>query len=396
MKSLDEMPLIVSAKRTPMGAFQGSLSSLSATDLGARAIRGAVDASGLTAGDIQGGIMGCVLPAGLGQSPARQALLKAGLGHEAQATTVNKVCGSGLRSIMMACDQLRLNDAHALVAGGMENMSQAPYLLSDARKGYRLGHGKVIDHMMMDGLEDAYDAGTPMGCFAEKTASRCGFSRQDQDAFAIQSAEKALEAQKQGWFQSEITPVTLSSKKGDVVIDQDEPPSKVQFDKIPLLKPVFDRDGTVTAANASSISDGAAAVVLTTSAYAKEKSLTPLARVCGYVGHSQEPQWFTLAPVGAVQKLLDQVGWDKESVDLFEINEAFAVVTLAAIKELGLDPSKVNVHGGACALGHPIGASGARILTTLVHALKRKNLRRGIAALCIGGGEAVAMAVEAM
>ncbi|MBA4118721.1 MAG: acetyl-CoA C-acyltransferase [Candidatus Puniceispirillum sp.] len=382
--------VIVAAKRTPVGAFQGILSGVSATELGANAIRAAVESAGLGTHDVSDVIMGCVLPAGTGQSPARQALLKAGLSQHTTALTVNKVCGSGLKAVMLGHDLIKAGSATTVVAGGMENMNAAPYLLTKARGGYRMGHAEIFDHMLYDGLQDAY-AGVAMGVYADATAKEKGFSREDQDAFAILSATRALEAIKSGAFVEEISPIEIADRKGAILVAQDEPPSKVNIDKIPTLRPAFTKDGTVTAANASSISDGGAALVLMEESAATTK---PLARIVGHASHSHEPEWFTLAPIGAVKKLLTQVGWHKDEVDLFEINEAFAVVTLAAIKELALDPSKVNVHGGACALGHPIGASGARILVTLIHALKQKGGKRGIATLCIGGGEAVAVAIE--
>jgi acetyl-CoA C-acetyltransferase len=384
--------VIVSAKRTPVGAFQGAFASVKATDLGAGAIKASVEAAGVSPSAVGDVIMGCVLPAGLGQSPARQALLKAGLDQKTTALTLNKVCGSGLKAVMLGHDLILSGSAGVVVAGGMESMTNAPYLLPKAREGYRMGHGEIWDHMIYDGLQDAY-AGCLMGFYADATAKEKGFSREEQDAFAIHSAEKALAAQKAGVFRDEISPVMVQGRKDSVTIDQDEPPQKVLFDKIPGLRPAFTKDGTVTAANSSSISDGAAALVL----MAEDKATTtPLARIVGHASHSREPEWFTLAPVGAVEKLLKKVGWSVKDVDHFEINEAFAVVTLAAIKDLGLDPAKVNVRGGACALGHPIGASGARILVTLVHALKQQGLKRGIASLCIGGGEAVAVAVECL
>lgn len=385
---------VLSAQRTPMGSFQGKLKDFTTIQLGEQALQGALRLSGVAKEDVDEVIMGCVLPAGLGQSPARQALIRAGLPTSVGALTVNKVCGSGMKAVMMACDQIHAGSAKTVLAGGMESMTNAPYLLTKGREGYRMGHSLIYDHMMMDGLEDAYERGRPMGVFAENTVSKCGFNRGDQDTFAIRSAEKALEAQGQGWFEAEIIPLTLKTKAGEETIDQDEPPSRVKFDKIPALKPAFKEGGTVTAATSSSISDGAAALVLMEGEHATLKGHTPVAYIRGYASFSQEPEWFTLAPIGAIDKVLKQVGWAKDEVDLFEINEAFAVVTMAAIQEMGLSSEKVNVHGGACALGHPIGASGARVITTLIHALKTHHKKRGIAALCIGGGEATAMAIE--
>lgn len=391
----DESIVIVAAQRTPVGAFQGVLSPLSATDLGAAAIKGAVEAASLNPDEIDDVILGCVLPAGLGQSPARQALIKAGLHQRTSALTLNKVCGSGMKSVMLAHDLLKAGSTKTVVAGGMESMTNAPYFLPKARSGYRMGSGEILDHMIYDGLLDAYKPGCLMGVYAEKTVERCGFSREEQDAFAIESGQKALKAQEDGLFNKEITPVDLVSKKGTTTVTQDEPPTRLKFDKIPTLRPAFDKEGTVTAANSSSISDGAAALTLMKASQAEQRGLKPLARLVAHASHSQEPEWFTLAPVGALKSLSDQTGWDlKKDVDLYEINEAFAVVTLAAIKELSLDPARVNVFGGACALGHPIGASGARILVTLIHALHQKQRQRGVATLCIGGGEAVALAVE--
>lgn len=384
--------VIVSAKRTPVGAFQGAYTSVSATQLGAHALKSAVAEAGLSAQDIDDVIMGCVLPAGTGQSPARQALLKAGLDKKTSALTVNKVCGSGLRAVMIAHDMLQAGSTAIVAAGGMENMTCAPYFLPKAREGFRMGHGEILDHMIYDGLQDAY-AGCLMGFYADATAASKNISREDQDAFAIESAKKAMAAQKSGAFDAEITPVDIITRKETITLAQDEAPSKVNIDKIPTLRPAFTKDGTVTAANASSISDGAAALILMR---AQDANTKPLARIVGHASHSQEPEWFTLAPIGALTKLLAKVGWSVQDVDLFEINEAFAVVTMAAIQELNLDPSKVNVNGGACALGHPIGASGARILVTLVHALKNRGLTRGVATLCIGGGEAVAIAIEVL
>ena len=387
----EESVVIVAAKRTFMGCFNGSLSGVTATDLGATAIKAACESVG---GDnIDEVIMGCVLPAGLGQSPARQASLAAGLPLGAGVTTINKVCGSGLKAVMLAHDLIKAGSATSIVAGGMESMSNAPYLLPKARSGYRMGHGQVLDHMMLDGLENAYD-GKAMGCFAQSTADEQNISRGDMDEFALSSLSKAHEAINSGGFSDEIVEVTIKTRKGDVVVDTDEGPGNARPEKIPTLRPAFTKDGTVTAANSSSISDGAAALVVMSESKAAELGLTPLAKVVAHATHSIEPENFTLAPVGAMKKVLEKANWVKEEVDLFEINEAFAMVTMMAIRQLQLDEKKVNVKGGACALGHPIGASGARILVTLLHALKQKNARKGIASLCIGGGEGVALAVE--
>ncbi len=387
----NESVVIVAAKRTPMGGFNGSLSGVSATHLGEVAIKSAVENLDVSA--IDEVIMGCVLPAGLGQSPARQASLGAGLPLSAGVTTINKVCGSGLKAVMLAHDLIKAGSAETIVAGGMESMSNAPYMLPKARTGYRMGHGQVLDHMMLDGLENAYD-GKAMGCFAQDTADEESITRGDMDEFALSSLSKAHEAIDSGTFSDEIVPVTLSTRKGDVVVDTDEGPSSARPEKIPTLRPAFKKDGTVTAANSSSISDGAAALVVMSESKAKALGLAPLARVVAHATHSIEPENFTVAPVGAMEKVFDKAGWQKEDVDLFEINEAFAMVTMLAIKKLGLDAEKVNVKGGACALGHPIGASGARILVTLLHALKQRGGKKGIASLCIGGGEGVALAVE--
>lgn len=386
--------VIVGAARTPMGGMLGDLSSVPAAELGATAIRAAIERAGLSADAVHEVIMGNCLMAGQGQAPARQAALGAGLPTSAGATTISKMCGSGLKAVMLAHDLIRAGSNDVMVAGGMENMSAAPYLLPKGRQGMRLGHGHVMDHMFLDGLEDAYDRGKLMGCFADATASAHDFSREQQDAFAIESLRRAQAATEGGAFREEIVPVTLRSRKGDTQVAVDEQPGKARPDKIPQLKPAFGKDGTVTAANASSISDGAAALVVMRESAARAQGLKPLARIIGHASHAQEPQWFTTAPVGATRKLLERVGWTAAEVDLWEINEAFAVVTLAAMKELELDHAKVNVHGGACALGHPIGASGARILVSLLYAMQQRELQKGIATLCIGGGEAVAMAVE--
>ncbi|MDN3576368.1 acetyl-CoA C-acetyltransferase [Chitinimonas viridis] len=391
---MSESIVIVSAARTPMAGLMGDFASLTASQLGAVAIKAAVERAGLAANDVEEIIMGNVLPAGQGQAPARQATLGAGLPLSVNATTINKMCGSGMKAIMLAHDMLRAGNNSVMVAGGMESMSNAPYLLAKARGGYRLGHGELKDHMFLDGLEDAYDKGRLMGTFAEECASKYSFSREAQDAFALTSLSRANAAIGAGHFRDEISPVTVAGRKGDVLIDTDEQPGKAMPEKIPGLKPAFKKDGTVTAANSSSISDGAAALVLMRESDAKARGLKPLARIVGHASHAQEPGWFTTAPVGAIKKLFEKTGWSADSVDLYEINEAFAVVTMAAMAELNLPHDKVNIHGGACALGHPIGASGARIVTTLLYALKQQGKTRGIASLCIGGGEATALAVE--
>jgi acetyl-CoA C-acetyltransferase len=387
--------VIVSAARTPMGGFQGDLKSFTAPELGAAAIRAAVERAKLKPEDVQEVLMGCVLPAGQGQAPARQASLGAGLPLAAGCTTVNKMCGSGMNAAMLASDLLTAGSMDIVVAGGMESMTNAPYLLPKARAGLRMGHAQVIDHMFFDGLEDAYDKGRLMGSFAEDCAQKYAFSREAQDEFAITSLKRAQQANKEGWFAWETTPLALKAGKEEKFIETDEQPFKANLAKIPTLKPAFRKDGTVTAANSSSISDGAAALVLMRRSTAEKRGLAPLATVVGHATHAQEPGWFTTAPVGAMRKLFARTGWSADKVDLFEINEAFAVVAMAAIRDLKLDPTKVNVNGGACALGHPIGATGARLLVTLVHALKSRGLKRGLASLCIGGGEATAFAVEA-
>jgi acetyl-CoA C-acetyltransferase len=385
--------VIVSARRTPIGAFLGALSPLSAVQLGSAAIKAALESAGIAAGDVQEVIMGCVLPANLGQAPARQAALGAGVPIGVPATTINKMCGSGLKAVMMAADQIRSGTAGIVLAGGLESMSNAPYMLPKARSGYRMGHGEVIDHMLRDGLQSPFD-GKSMGCFADSTASRYNFTRAQQDAFATESVRRAMAALQSGEFDLEVTPVTVKGRKGDTVIARDETPGTCDVSKIAGMKPAFNKDGTVTAASSSSISDGAAALVVMNAQTAASRGLKPLARVLAYASHAQEPEWFTTAPVGAIRKVLTQLNWKPHDADLYEINEAFAVVTMAAMRDIDIDPARVNVKGGACALGHPIGASGARILTTLVHALRHRGLKRGIAALCIGGGEAVALAVE--
>ena len=389
----DDPIVIVGAARTPMGAFMGDLKSLSAPELGAAAIRAAVVRAGVKPEDVQEAIMGNVLPAGQGQAPARQAALAAGLTPATDCMTINKVCGSGMKAAMLAHDALALGAISVAVAGGMESMSNTPYLLPKARAGFRLGHGEVKDHMFLDGLEDAYNRGRLMGTFAEDCADKYRFSREAQDRYAITSLKRAQQAIQDGGFEKEIVPVTLSGKTG-AMVKTDEQPLKANLDKIPQLKPAFRKDGTVTPANSSSISDGAAAMVLMRLSEAKLRGAAPLAKIVGYSTHSQEPQWFTTAPVGAIRKLFEKTGWDAKSTDLFEINEAFAVVAMAAMHDLDLPHDRVNVHGGACALGHPLGASGARIMVTLLAALEKYGLRRGIAALCIGGGEATAIALE--
>lgn len=386
--------VIVAAKRTPMGNMLGSLSALSAPELGAVAHQAVIEQAGLSPADIDEVITGCVLQAGIGQAPGRQAAIKAGIPNSAGATTINKMCGSGMKAVMLAHDLLKVGSANIVLASGMESMSNAPYLLSKARAGYRLGHGELKDHMFLDGLEDAYERGQLMGCFAEATASHFKFTRQQQDDYAIRSLNRALQAQQDNSFAEEIAPVTIAGRKGDVVVSLDEGPDTSKLAKIPQLRPAFKTDGTVTAANSSSISDGAASLILMTAANAKKRGLTPLARIIAHATHAQAPQWFTTAPVDAIRKVLNRAGWHQSDVDLFEINEAFAVVAMAAITQLELNDEKVNVHGGACALGHPIGASGARIIVTLMHALKQQHKTRGVAALCIGGGEATAIAIE--
>jgi acetyl-CoA C-acetyltransferase len=385
--------VIVSAQRTPIGAFQGVLAGATAPQLGAAAIRGALAAAGVAGKDVQEVIMGCVLPAGLGQAPARQAAIAAGIPNNTPATTINKMCGSGLKAIMMAADQLRAGDVEIAVAGGLESMTNAPYLLPKARGGMRMGHAEVLDHMFYDGLQSPFD-GQLMGCFAENTAQKYGFSRADQDAFATESTRRAVQAVESGAFKAEVSPVTVKGRKGETVVDKDETPFTVDVSKIPQLKAAFRKDGTVTAASSSSISDGAAATVLTTEAAARARGLKPLARVLAYASFAHEPEWFTTAPVGAIKRTLDKLGWKPGDVDLYEVNEAFAAVTMAAMRDVGFEHARTNVNGGACALGHPVGATGARIVATLVHALRARGGKRGIASLCIGGGEATAIAIE--
>lgn len=386
--------VILGSARTPMGGFQGDLKSVSAPELGAAAIRAAVERSGVAAEQVQEVLMGCVLPAGLGQAPARQAALGAGLGKATASTTLNKMCGSGMQAAILAHDALRAGSVDLIVAGGMESMSNAPYLLEKARSGYRMGHGKVLDHMFLDGLEDAYDKGRLMGTFAEDCAQSHGFSREEQDAYALTSLQRARDAIAGGRFASEIVPLDVTQGREQRSIRDDEQPPKAMPEKIPSLKPAFREGGTVTAANSSSISDGAAALVLTRRSHAEQHGLKAQAMIHGHAVFADAPNLFPTAPIGAIHKLLERTGWSLDEVDLFEINEAFAVVSMVTMRELGLDHAKVNVNGGACALGHPIGASGARILVTLIAALRDRGLRKGIAAICIGGGEATAMAVE--
>jgi acetyl-CoA C-acetyltransferase len=390
---MSEEIFIAAARRTPIGSFQGALSSLTSPQLGAVAAQAALKDSELAAEAIEETILGCVLMAGIGQAPGRQAALAAGIPAHVPATTVNKMCGSGLKTMMLAADQIRAGSANAILAGGIESMTNAPYLLPKARGGYRMGHGEILDHMFYDGLQNPYD-GKMMGHFADATAKKYNFTREQQDAFAAESVRRALAAVQSKAFEREVAPVTVKDRKGERVVAQDETPFSCDIAKIPNLKPAFNKDGTVTAASSSSISDGAAAAIIVSGSFAKQNNLKPLARIVGYSSHAQAPEWFTTAPVGAIKTLLAKTGWRTDQVDLYEINEAFACVAMAAIHDLELDHAKVNVNGGACALGHPIGATGARIVTTLVHALKARGGKRGIASLCIGGGEAVAMAIE--
>lgn len=385
--------VIIGAKRTPIGSFQGQLATCSATELGAAAIQAAISEAGISVVDVSETIMGCVLPAGLGQAPARQAAIAAGIPVGAGATTVNKVCGSAMKAVMLAHDMLKLGNSEVVVAGGMESMSNAPYLLPKARGGMRMGHGQVLDHMFLDGLQSPFD-GQMMGVFGEMCADKFGFSREDQDNYTITTVQRAQQAVANGKFADEIAPVTVKSRKGDVVIAEDEEPARCDISKIPGLRPAFRPDGTVTAATSSSISDGAAALVLTTREQADKLGAKALARVVAHATHSQEPEWFTTAPAKAIKKVLQKAGWETDSLDAVEINEAFAAVTMGAMKELGLDHAKVNINGGACALGHPIGATGARLLVTLIHVLQQNGGKRGVASLCLGGGEGVAVAIE--
>jgi acetyl-CoA C-acetyltransferase len=389
----DRTVVIVGAKRTPIGSFQGQFNSASALDLGAAAIDGAIKHAGIEASDLSEVIMGCVLPAGLGQAPARQASLKAGVPTSVGCTTVNKVCGSGLKAVMLGHDAIKAGSSEIVAAGGMESMTNAPYLLPKARGGQRMGHGEIIDHMFWDGLQSPYDQ-QMMGMFGEMCADKYGFSRVDQDGFAVVSVERAQRAVHEGDFREEIVPVTVTVRREEHVFTEDEEPHRCNIGKIPTLRPAFRKDGTVTAANASKISDGAAATVLMTAAEAEKRGLEPLATIVAHATYAHEPEWFTTAPSAAIAKVVEKAGWSMQDVDLFEINEAFAAVTMAAMADNGLDHAKVNVNGGACALGHPIGASGARILVTLIHALRKRGLKRGVASLCLGGGEAVALAIE--
>ncbi|MCU4709540.1 thiolase family protein [Acinetobacter pittii] len=385
--------VIVNGARTAMGGFQGSLSGLTAPELGAVTIKEAIARAGLQPTDVEEVIMGCVLPAGLKQGPARQAMRKAGLPDSTGAVTINKLCGSGMKAVMQAADMIKAGSAEVVVAGGMESMTNAPYVLPKARAGYRMGHGEIKDHMFFDGLEDA-ETGRLMGSFAQDMANTRGYTREQMDDFAIRSLKRAQTAITEGYFKDEIVPVTVPSRKGDVVVDQDEQPLNAKIDKIPSLKPAFAKDGTITAANASSISDGASALVLTSSEAAAKRGLQPLAKIIATVSNSQHPSEFTIAPVGAIEKVLKKAGWNAQDVDLWEINEAFAMVTMCPIDDFKLDAEKVNINGGACALGHPVGSTGSRIILTLIHALKRTGGKKGIAALCIGGGEATAVAIE--
>lgn len=386
--------VIVAAKRTPMGGMLGNLSALSAPELNAISHKAVLAQAGISPAEIDEVISGCVLQAGIGQAPARQASIKAGIPDSAGATTINKMCGSGMKAVMLAHDLIKAGSANIVLASGMESMSNAPYLLAKARSGYRLGHGELKDHMFLDGLEDAYAKGQLMGCFADATAEHFHFSREQQDEYAAHSMSKALKAIESGAFAEEIAAVTINTRKGDITVTTDEGPDATKLAKMPQLKPAFKADGTVTAANSSSISDGAASLIIMTAAQAEKRGIRPLARIVAHASHAQAPQWFTTAPVDAIRKVMNKAGWKQDDVDLYEINEAFAVVAMAAISQLELNPEQVNIHGGACALGHPIGASGARILVTLMHALKHEGKKRGIAALCIGGGEATAMAIE--
>jgi acetyl-CoA C-acetyltransferase len=392
---MSESIVIVGAKRTPIGAMQGKFNSVTASQLGATAIKAALEQAGVGPAEVDDLIMGCVLPAGQGQAPARQAALGAGLDKATPCTTINKMCGSGMKAAMIAADEIASGDATIVVAGGMESMTNAPHLLPKARGGYRYGHVKVLDHMAFDGLENAYD-GKPMGNFADKTAEKYGFTREQMDAYAKESTARAVNASKSGLFADEIAPVTVAGRKGDEVVKDDETPFAVNVEKIPTLRPAFNKDGVVTAATSSSISDGAAALVMMAESEAKKRGAKPLARLVAQASNAHEPEWFTTAPVGAIQKVLAKAGWKASDVDLYEVNEAFAVVTMAAMKDIGIPHDKVNVNGGAVALGHPIGATGARIITTLIYALRKRGLKKGVAALCIGGGEATAVALEVL
>jgi acetyl-CoA C-acetyltransferase len=391
---IEEPIVITMAKRIPTGSFQGIYLNTKSPLLGTKAIIGLMESAQVSGDDIDEVIMGCVLPAGVGQAPARQAALYAGLPKKVACVTVNKVCGSGLKSVMFAHDLIKNGSINIAIAGGMESMTEAPYLIPGARAGLRMGHKQIIDSMLLDGLEDSFTGGTAMGVFGENTASKYGFTRQQQDEFAIESGKRALNAIEKGYFKDAIVPVKIQVKKEELLINEDEPPKKIKFEKIPELKPAFKKDGTLTAANSSSISDGAAAVLLMKESEAQKRKLKPLAKIIAHAQNSLEPEWFTLAPIGAINTVLEKAGWSKDDVDFYEINEAFAVVVLAVMKDVGLTHANVNVHGGACALGHPIGATGAILLTNLLYALKTHNKKKGVVSLCIGGGEAVAMAVE--
>jgi acetyl-CoA C-acetyltransferase len=392
---MSENIVIVGAKRTPIGAMQGKFNSVAASELGATAIKAAVEQAGVKPTEVDDLIFGCVLQAGQGQAPARQAALKAGLDNHTPATTVNKMCGSGMKAAMMAYDELATGNAKIVVAGGMESMTNAPHLLPKARGGYRYGAQQLLDHMATDGLEDAY-VGKPMGFFADKTAEKYGFTREQMDEYSKESTTRALAAEKSGAFADEIAPVTVKGRAGEEVVKEDETPFTVKLEKIPTLRPAFNKDGRVTAATSSSISDGAAALVMMTESEAKSRGAKPLAKILAYASNAHEPEWFTTAPVGAIQKVFAKTGWKASDVDLFEVNEAFAVVAMAAMKDIGIPPDKINVNGGAVALGHPIGATGARIITTLIYALRKRGLKKGVAALCIGGGEGTAIALEVL
>jgi len=390
---MTESLVIAAARRTPIGAFQGVFSSVTATQLGAVAAAAALADAGLAADALDEVIFGCVLPAGLGQAPARQAAVGAGIALSVPATTINKMCGSGMKAVMMAADQIRAGSARVVLAGGLESMTNAPYLMLKARAGYRMGHSELYDHMFYDGLQSPWD-GKAMGCFADATSARYGFTRADQDAFAAESVRRAQRASQQGDFVAEIAPVTVKTRKGEQLVATDETPFTLDIDKIPSLKPAFGKDGTVTAASSSSISDGAAAIVIASESAARAAGLRPLARLVSYASHAQAPEWFTTAPAPSIRKALERAGWTSADVDLFEINEAFACVAMAAMKDLDLAHDRVNVNGGACAMGHPVGATGARLITTLLHALRKRGLRRGVASQCIGGGEACAVTLE--
>ena len=390
----DDKVVIVSAKRTPIGSFQGQFETIKATELGSKVIENNISEISINPQDIDETIMGCVLPAGLGQAPARQAAIGAGIPNKSGATTINKMCGSGMKSIMFATDSIKAGQNNIVVAGGLENMTNAPYILSKARKGFRMGHADIKDHMFLDGLEDAYEEGKLMGSFAEDTAEHYQFTREQQDNFAINSLNRARKANDDGTFEKEIVPIKVLNKKNEILVNKDEQPFKSDITKIPTLRPAFRKDGTVTAANSSSISDGASSVILMLESEANKRGIKPLARIINHSTNSHEPRWFTTAPIGAIEKVLEKSGWRKSDVDLFEVNEAFAVVPMAVIKDVGISDDILNIYGGACALGHPVGASGARIVTTLIHALKKNSLKKGVASLCIGGGEATALTLE--